>query len=63
MKVRIDRDLCIGCGICETICPDVFEMDDENIAIVKTNPVPPDLESDTKNASESCAVDAILIED
>ncbi|MBN1320939.1 MAG: 4Fe-4S binding protein, partial [Thermoleophilia bacterium] len=23
---KVDPDLCTGCGICEDICPDVFEV-------------------------------------
>ena len=40
MKVTIDRDLCTGCELCATTCPDVFEMDDDGLAKVKVDPVP-----------------------
>jgi NAD-dependent dihydropyrimidine dehydrogenase PreA subunit len=27
--LRLDRELCVGCGVCEIVCPHaVFEMDD-----------------------------------
>jgi len=26
MKVRVDPDLCIACGLCVEICPGVFEL-------------------------------------
>jgi ferredoxin len=26
MKIHIDRDECIECGLCVSTCPDVFEM-------------------------------------
>lgn len=35
--VKIDRDACIGCGVCTTICPEVFELDDEGKAIIVKN--------------------------
>ena len=28
MKVKVNRDSCIGCGACAAICDDVFEIDD-----------------------------------
>jgi ferredoxin len=27
MKVSVDKELCTGCELCVTSCPDVFEMD------------------------------------
>ncbi len=26
MKVRIDREECIGCGVCEALCSEVFHL-------------------------------------
>ena len=63
MKVTVDRDTCIGCGVCVAMCPDLFKLDDESIAIVKTNTVPPNLETEARETAESCAVDAIYIEE
>ncbi|MEZ5124970.1 MAG: ferredoxin [Thermoleophilia bacterium] len=30
----VDPDLCTGCGVCESICPEVFELGDDGIAHV-----------------------------
>ena len=43
MKAKVDRDECIGCGLCASICSEVFEMDEEGIAIVIADPVPADV--------------------
>ena len=37
-KTWIDPDLCTGDGICEEICPDVFEGSDSGIYHVKESP-------------------------
>ena len=34
MKVRVDRELCIGVGNCVAFAPTVFEFDEENKATV-----------------------------
>ena len=62
MKAKVDRDTCIGCALCTSICPEVFEMDDESIAVVKVDIVPSDVEDTAKEAEDSCPTDAISIE-
>ncbi|MRR30663.1 ferredoxin, partial [bacterium] len=32
MKVSIDPDACMGCGVCETIVPEVFTLGDDGYA-------------------------------
>lgn len=62
MKAMIDRDACIGCELCVSICPEVYEMDDEQIATVIADPVPDDAEEGAQEAADSCPTDAISIE-
>ncbi|MCQ9208699.1 MAG: ferredoxin, partial [Omnitrophica bacterium] len=38
MKVQVNAELCVGCGLCADDCGDVFEMDQDK-AKVKVNPV------------------------
>ncbi len=66
MKVKVDEELCIGDGSCEDICPEIFEMNDADVAETKigeNEPVPRDLEAPCREAAESCPVDAIIIEE
>ena len=59
MKFKVDQELCIGCGACEGVCPEVFEMRDDDIAYVIIDPVPAELEESAIEAEESCPVEAI----
>lgn len=61
MRARIENDDCIACGLCEEICPEVFEQGDE-VAEVIADPVPAGAEGCAKEAAESCPTDAIIIE-
>ncbi|HEY8364564.1 MAG TPA: ferredoxin, partial [Haloplasmataceae bacterium] len=29
MKAFVDKNTCIGCGLCPEICPKIFRMDDD----------------------------------
>ena len=58
MKFTVDQETCIGCGSCEEICPEVFELP-EGTSNVKLNPVPEALQESALEAEESCPVDAI----
>jgi len=61
MKSTVDKDTCIGCGLCESTCPDVFEMVD-NIAVVKGNDIPTGQEDCAKQMEKGCPVTAIKIQ-
>ena len=61
MKVRVDRDLCIGVGNCVAFAPSVFELDAENKAVV-LDPSSVD-EFTLLESAKSCPEQAIIIED
>ncbi len=60
MKAIVDKDLCIGCGICTEVCPEVFEMDDDKAKAIVT-PVPPEAEGSCRDAADQCPESAIKI--
>lgn len=62
MKARVIEEDCIGDGSCADICPEVFEMRDDNLAHVIADPVPESVEEKCREACEACPTDAIEIE-
>ncbi len=54
-------DDCTGCGLCETTCPDVFQLDD--VASVKEDADLNANEELIKQAAEECPVEAIQVEE
>ncbi len=63
MKVRVDHNLCIGDGLCEAVCPEVFEMREDNLAwVINEEPDVP-LHDTVREAEEGCPVTAIIVEE
>ena len=61
MKVKVDRELCIGLSNCVAIAPTVFQLDDENKAVVRD---PSSADDQTiMEAAESCPQNAIILDD
>lgn len=60
MKAVVDQDVCISCGLCTEICPEVFKMEDKAFAYVDV--VPADAEASCQEAGESCPVSCISVE-
>lgn len=63
MKAMIDREGCIGCELCTSLCPEVFRMADDGLAEVYTDPVPEEAEDAAIEAQESCPVSVITVEE
>lgn len=58
----IDPDLCTGCGVCEELCPAVFELAEDGLAHVIAGSVC-DEAGCCEEAAESCPDEAISLED
>jgi ferredoxin len=60
MRPVVDEDLCIGCGRCEELCPEVFQVGDDGYSHV----VAPDLCVESgccEDAADECPVAAISL--
>ena len=63
VRVIVDRDRCEGNAVCMGIAPDIFELDDEDYAVVKTDPIPSDREQLAEQAIAECPRAALLRQD
>ncbi len=54
--IKIDEDACIGCGICVNKCPDAYDLNDDQKAIVKNHNAPC-----AQIGADDCPVGAIEI--
>ena len=57
MKLKVNEEMCIGCGACRAVCPEVFEVDGVAHTIVEE--IPKDLEEEALDAKEGCPTSAI----
>lgn len=57
-RISIDRSLCNGYGVCESIAPDTFELGDDGLAVVRTGVSEDEA---VREACESCPAGAISI--
>lgn len=60
-KVVVDKDTCIACGVCQSLCPEVFTADDEGKSEVVEGA---DLNAPCiQEAVDSCPTGAITVEE
>lgn len=55
---KVDKDKCIGCGACVGTCSEVFDFDDDGLAIVRNNPTEENMDL-ALTAMENCPTGAI----
>lgn len=58
MSIKVDKNKCIGCGMCVNLCPNVFALNAEGKSeVISQNDV-----DCARNAANSCPVNAINVE-
>ncbi len=60
-KIKINRSLCISCGLCASIAPKTFELDEKSIS--KLKPGPYDDIKTILEAAKGCPARAISVSD
>ena len=56
MKARVNQELCVGCGLCASMNPEVFQMDENGLA---TEVKETEDETLLQESIDSCTVSAI----
>lgn len=60
MRVEVDLVRCEGNAICVGLAPDVFDLNDEESAVVLVSPVPADQEERVEQAIADCPRAALI---
>jgi ferredoxin len=63
MRVEVDHDRCEGNAVCVGIAPDLFDLDDEDYAVVKSDPVPDDQVGLAEQSIAECPRAALIRRD
>jgi len=63
MEVKVNKEKCIGCGYCVSVCPEVFELGDDGKSKVKEGVNFLEYKEQIKEAQESCPGVAIEVKE
>lgn len=63
MRIVVDWDKCTGMGMCESLAPEVFEVDDDGSLILHAEHVAEGQEADVREAVAACPTEALSLSD
>ena len=58
--IKVDKEKCIGCGLCIEICDEIFYLDEQGKSVAR-DVDPKDVPACVKDAAEQCPVKAITL--
>ena len=62
MKAMVYAKSCIQCGLCASVCPEVFSLLPGQAAVARDEEIPTNLQVSARAAAEGCPTDAISIQ-
>ena len=62
MRIRVNPIECLGHGLCAELFPEWIRLDEWGYPIIRTDPVPPQLEEHARRAADACPTLALLLE-
>ncbi len=63
MRVEVDHDRCEGNAVCVGIAPDLFDLDDDDYAVMKVDEIPADQIELAEQAIAECPRAALIKKD
>lgn len=62
MSVILDHEGCISCGLCVSVCPQVFRFAADGKAVVAQEPLSEEEKQCSQKAAENCPVSVIAVQ-
>lgn len=60
-RVQVDRERCVASGVCESLAPDVFEIDDDGVLQVHRDEPGVDQLDEVRDAVQQCPARALAL--
>jgi ferredoxin len=62
VKVTVDRDKCDSQGVCTNLCPQVFDLNDDDVLEILNENPPEALRPEVESAVRACPKGAITVD-
>lgn len=62
LRANVNKNTCIGCGICIDICPNIFEFDPQGLSESTLTAIEPAHGDCVRNAAKACPTNAISVQ-
>lgn len=63
MRVKVNKEKCLICGMCASMLPEVFNFNDEGFVEANNDNINDENEEEVKDTKNNCPVGAIEIEE